>query len=82
MRGMDRPRPDVGELLDQLQPVLERIFRGYGINAREAAAIVEESCRTLIAKRLPQDPLVWLLHDIIARCERSREEKGFEDPSS
>jgi hypothetical protein len=79
---MDRPRPDVGELLDQLQPVLERIFRGYGISVREAATIVEESCRTLIGKRLPQDPLVWLLHDIIARCERSREEKGIEDPSS
>jgi hypothetical protein len=81
MRDMDRPRPDVGQLLDQLQPVLERIFRGYGISLREAATIVEKSCRTLIAKRLRQDPLVWLLHDIVARCERSREEKGFEDPS-
>ena len=77
MRGTD-----IGQLLDEIQPVLERIFRGYGIDVREAAAIVEESCRTLIAKRLPQDPLGWLLHDIIARCERSREEKGFEDPSS
>jgi hypothetical protein len=61
--------------------VLERIFRGYGISVREAEAIVEESCRTLAGKRLRrQDPLVWLLHDIIERCERSREEKGVEDP--
>jgi hypothetical protein len=79
---MDWPRPDIGKLLDQLQPLLERIFRGYGISVREAATIVEESCRTLVTKRLRrQEPLVWLLHDIVERCERSREERGFEDPS-
>jgi hypothetical protein len=78
---MDPSRPDVGNLLDQLQPVLERIFRGYGVSVGEAETIVEESCRTLVAKRLRrQDPLVWLLHDIIERCERSREERGLEDP--
>jgi|tagenome__1003787_1003787.scaffolds.fasta_scaffold20901992_2 hypothetical protein len=75
---MDQLRPDVGSLLDQLQPVLERIFRGYGLSAREAETIVEESCRTLVGKRLRhQDPLIWLLHDVVERCERSREEKGF-----
>lgn len=78
---MDWPRPDAGKLLDQLQPVLERIFSGYGISVREAGTIVEESCRTLVTKRLRrQEPLVWLLHDIVERCERSREERGVEDP--
>lgn len=76
---MDPARPDARELLAQLQPVLERIFRGYGLSVQEAEAIVEESCRTLVAKRLRrQDPLVWLLHDIIERCERF--ERGEKRP--
>lgn len=79
---MDWPRSDIGKLLDQLLPVLEKIFRGIGISVHEAETIVEESCRTLAGKRLRrQEPLVWLLHDIIERCELLREEKGFEDPS-
>ena len=80
---MDWPRPDVAELLDQLQPVLERIFAGYGISVQEAETMVEESCRVLAGKTLRrQDPLVWLLHTIIDRCERWREEEGVEDPPS
>ncbi|MBW8876036.1 MAG: hypothetical protein JF614_13800 [Acidobacteria bacterium] len=80
---MDCPRPDVAKILDQLQPVLERIFAGYGISVQEAETIVEESCRVLAGKTLRrQDPLVWLLHTIIDRCERLREERGFEDPPS
>ena len=78
---MDRPLPDIGEILDRLQPVLDWIFAGYGITPDQAAAIVEESCRILIAKRpRPQEPAVWLLRHVIERCERSGEEKGFEDP--
>ncbi|HKI05128.1 MAG TPA: hypothetical protein VKK31_24325 [Thermoanaerobaculia bacterium] len=78
---MDRPRPDIGETLDRLQPVLEWIFTDYGIPPDQAAAIVEECCRILIAKRpRPQEPAVWLLRNVIERCERSGEEKGFEDP--
>ncbi len=71
---MDPIRPDIGEILDQLQPMLDalgRIFRSHGISVHEAETILEESCRTLVAKRLRrQAPLVWLLHDVIARCKR------------
>jgi hypothetical protein len=78
---MDRPRSDIGEILDRLQPVLVWIFAAYGIAPERAARIVEESCHILIAKRPKlQEPAVWLLRHVIERCERSGEEEGFEDP--
>ena len=73
---MNRPRPDVGEILKRLRPVLEWIFTGYGISPARAEKIVEESCRVLAGKRLRrQNPAVWLLHTIVERCERLEEEE-------
>jgi hypothetical protein len=78
---MDRLRPNILEILEGLLPALEWIFAGYGICEERAAEIVEESCLVLAGKRLKrQNPALWLLHDIIERCERSGEEEGFEDP--
>lgn len=80
---MDRnpSQTGVGAILERLRPVLEGVFTGYGIPPEQAEKTVEESCRALAGKRLRrQYPAVWLLHTIIERCERSREEEGLEDP--
>jgi hypothetical protein len=75
------PGPDADAILERLRPVLELIFEDFGIPPEKAERIVEESCRVLAGKRLTrQNPALWLLHNIVERCERSGEEEGLEDP--
>ena len=64
------------DVLERLQPVLERIFKLYGLSERQAEETVEEACRILVGKRLRRrSPEVSLLHVVLERCERLKEEE-------
>jgi DNA-directed RNA polymerase specialized sigma24 family protein len=59
------------ELLERLGPFLVSIFAEYGISAREAQEIVEESFLVLMSKRPPRkDPEGWLLRTIAEKCRK------------
>jgi hypothetical protein len=64
------------EVLERLQPILERLFKLYGLSERQAEEIVEEACRVLVGKRLRrQSPELSLFHVVLERCERLKEEE-------
>jgi hypothetical protein len=80
---MARPTDPCSEILARLTPVLPAIFRAYHIPESRAGAIVDDACRTLLAKeRLRhEDAEGWLLRTIIESCRRWRKERVIEDPS-
>jgi hypothetical protein len=81
-RAMERPADSCVEILERLSPVLPAVFNAYHVPAPWAGEIVDEACRTLLAKRRlwHQDPEGWLLRTIIESCQRWRKEKESEDP--
>ena len=81
-RAMERPTDSCVEILERLSPVLPAVFNAYRVPPPRAREIVDDACRTLLAKsRLRhEDPEGWLLRTIIESCRRRRKEERREDP--
>lgn len=81
---MERPRDSCTDALKRVAYVLPAVFHAFGISESRAQAMVEDACRTLIAKRRLklQNPEGWLLRTIIDACRQSAEEERVEDPSA
>jgi hypothetical protein len=81
-RAMERPADSCVEILERLSPVLPAIFNAYRVPEPRAREIVDEACRTLLAKRRlrHEDPEGWLLRTIIESCRRWQKEEEREDP--
>ena len=63
------------EVLARLRPLLEPIFRAYGVTPEQAQEMVEEACLVLISKRpRRQDPEGWILRTVIESCRRHGED--------
>ncbi len=80
---MERPADSCVEILERLTPVLPAVFKAYRVPEPWAREIVDEACRTLLAKRRlrHEDPEGWLLRTIIESCRRWQKEEELEDPS-
>lgn len=79
---MERPADSCVEILERLSPVLPAVFKAYRVPEPRAREIVDEACRTLLAKRRlrHEDAEVWLLRTIIESCRRWQQEAEREDP--
>jgi hypothetical protein len=79
---MERPTDSCVEVLQRLSPVLPAVFNAYRVPVPRAREIVDDACRTLLAKSrlLHEDPEGWLLRTIIENCRRRRKEERREDP--
>ncbi|HEY0552901.1 MAG TPA: hypothetical protein VGG20_01455 [Thermoanaerobaculia bacterium] len=80
---MARPIDPCTEVLARITPVLPAVLHAYRVPVPVAKEIVDDACRTLLAKRrmMLEDPESWLLRTIIENCRRWRKEIQFEDPS-
>lgn len=80
--GMERPAVPSVEILERLTPVLPAVFNAYRVPEPRAREIVDDACRTLVAKRRlrHEDPEGWLLRTIIESCRRWQKEEEREDP--
>ena len=81
--AMERPADSCVEILERLTPVLAAVFNAYRVPAPRAREVVDDACRTLLAKQRlrHEDPEGWLLRTIIESCRRRRKEGKREDPS-
>ena len=81
-RAMERSTDSYVEILDRLSPVLPAVFNAYRVPAPRAREIVDDACRTLLAKRRlrHEDPEGWLLRTIIESCRKWQKEEEREDP--
>jgi hypothetical protein len=79
---MERSADPCVEILDRISPVLPAIFNAYRVPEPRAREIVDDACRTLLAKRRlrHEDPEGWLLRTIIESCRRWQKEEESEDP--
>ncbi|PYQ58437.1 MAG: hypothetical protein DMF53_20420 [Acidobacteria bacterium] len=73
---MEQPLVSCVEILEQLTPVLPAVLNAYRVPEPRAREIVDDACRTLLAKRRLryQDPEGWLLRTIIESCRKEAEE--------
>jgi hypothetical protein len=58
------------------------IFNACRVPADRAGKVIDDACRTLLAKRRlrHEDPEGWLLRTIIESCRRGQKEEECEDP--
>jgi hypothetical protein len=80
---MEQPDDSCVEILERLFPVLPAVFKAYRVPVAGVGKIVDDACRTLLAKRRlrHKDPEGWLLRTIIESCRRGQKEEECEDPS-
>jgi hypothetical protein len=81
-RAMERPSESCVEILERLTPVLPAVLNAYRVPEDRAREIVDDACRTLLAKRRlrHEDPEGWLLRTIIESCRKWQKEEEREDP--
>jgi hypothetical protein len=72
---MEQPTVSCVEILEQLTPVLPAVLNAYRVPEDRAREIVDDACRTLLAKRRlrHEDPEGWLLRTVIESCQREAE---------
>jgi hypothetical protein len=80
---MTRPIEPCIEILRRVSPVLPAVFNAFGVPVPRAREIVDDACRTLLAKQrlLHENAEGWLLRTIIESCRCWQEETDREDPS-
>ena len=81
-QAMERPTDSCVEILERLTPVLPAVLNAYRVPEVRAREIVDDACRTLLAKRRlrHEDPEGWLLRTIIESCRKWQQEEEREDP--
>lgn len=79
---MERHADSCVEILERISPVLTAVLNAYRVPEARAREIVDDACRTLLAKRRlrHEDPEGWLLRTIIESCRRWQQEEEREDP--
>lgn len=67
--------PDpIDELLDQLSPALELVFRRHRVPPERAARILEQAVRVFVRKgKDVENPEAWLLDLVLARVRQEEE---------